>query len=603
MYARSSILPALGLLLASGITFGDPGDWSTYNGDPTGSRHNTAETELSAASVTGLEENWRFPAKGAAETIGAVHATPAVVGGEVYFGTVTATGDVATRPAFYKLAADGTLAWQYVLPERKAVPGLDIDRGAGDGTDGEDESRPDEAGDDEHATRDAIRGIMSSALVTEEGVYFGDLGGVLYGLDRNTGRELWTIDTRADSFPHAHPSNLVFASPIDADGKVVFAGGAFEQWTAGDAGYRGCTGRGFVIAVDPRTGKRAWKYDVGPEPQPLDPPIVIEDSWGEHTFHFGPATSTIWCTPSYDAETGTLYFGTDTNNSPRQSTPDDDRIDTKYACAIVAISVADGTERWVTQINAGDVWHRGMRGYDPKRGKYLDQSIGDTPKIYTIVHKGQPTRVVGAGCKNGGFYVLRASDGARLANTPVYTGPPHPPYKLPKRMLAMPGVLGGLQTGIATDGRRVFTNGVDANGLGTQETELLSLLPPTAGRVVCISGDTQREHWRHERPKVGLLGDPVASGIAVANGVVYFTTTVSGKLVALDASDGRVIKEIAVGPVWSGPSVSRGHVYVGTGNLLFAGPDMPLSPFGYRPHGALISFGLPDERADTTKDE
>jgi PQQ-like domain len=30
------------------------------------------------------------------------------------------------------------------------------------------------------------------------------------------------------------------------------------------------------------------------------------------------------------------------------------------------------------------------------------------------------------------------------------------------------------------------------------------------------------------------VGDPVASGIAVANGVVHFTTVASGKLVALD---------------------------------------------------------------------
>ena len=102
--------------------------------------------------------------------------------------------------------------------------------------------------------------------------------------------------------------------------------------------------------------------------------------------------------------------------------------------------------------------------------------------------------------------------------------------------------------------------------------------------MVAISLDTRTERWRHERPKVASLGgpppkpvftdvgDPVASGIAVANGVVYFTTVASGKLVALDAATGRVLKEIDLGPVWSGPSVSRGRVYVGTGNTLCSPP-------------------------------
>src|SRR5438270_13868524 len=103
--------------------------------------------------------------------------------------------------------------------------------------------------------------------------------------------------------------------------------------------------------------------------------------------------------------------------------------------------------------------------------------------------------------------------------------------------------------------------------------------PPTSGRVVSISLDTCEENWRHERPKVKAVGgtkekpaytdvgDPVASGIALANGVAFFTTTVSNKLVALDMARGNVLKEIDLPPVWCGPTVSRGRVYVGTGNL------------------------------------
>jgi polyvinyl alcohol dehydrogenase (cytochrome) len=577
------VIVALVLALGTPATAADPKDWSTYNGTAAGWRFNAGETSLDKATVGKLEEKWRFPAKDSELRIGSVHATPAVLDGHVYFGTVT-------QPTFYALAPDGKLKWSYALPVRAAPGGAPLDKS---GRESKEEAD--------------LPGVYGSALVTDDAVYFADLGGFLYALDRRTGKEKWKVDTRTKPFPDPHPLNGSFASPIWADGKVVFAGGAFEQWHAHKHSYRGCTGRGYLVAVEPQTGKIAWKYAVGPKPEALDPPIKIKDSWGEHVFHFGPASSTVWCTPSFDSATKTIFFGTDTNNAPRKPTTDDPRLDTRYACAIVAIDARDGSEKWATQINPGDVWHRGMRAYDPDAKRYLDQSIGDTPKVYSIDHDGKATTVVGAGCKNGGFYVLRASDGKILANTPVYTGKPtYPLDPAPdKRMLALPGALGGLQTGCATDGKSVFTNGLDALRLGTQESAAASANAPTAGRVVCISADTKSERWRHERPKtapagatlkllVKEVGDPVASGVAVANGVVYFTTTISKKLIALDGRTGEVLKEIEVGPVWSGPAVSRGRVYVGGGNVLFSSADaMTLFPHG--PNGVLISLGLPGE--------
>src|SRR5262249_6347981 len=156
---------------------------------------------------------------------------------------------------------------------------------------------------------------------------------------------------------------------------------------------------------------------------------------------------------------------------------------------------------WVTQISAGDVWTNAMRSYDPAAGRYKDQSIGDTPKIYTIPVNGTPTKVVGAGCKNGGFYVLDAKDGRILDHTPIYTGPPAYPLapEPDKRMLALPSCIGGLQTGCAMDGTTIFTNGIDALRLGSQEKQA-DIVPPTAGRVVALSLDTKIERWRHERP-------------------------------------------------------------------------------------------------------
>jgi polyvinyl alcohol dehydrogenase (cytochrome) len=567
---------------------GDARDWPMYNHDLAGSRYNPGETAIGRSNAGQLVEKWRFPTRGSDEKIGVVHATPTVVDGYVYFGT-------ATDPTFYKLAPDGKLCWAYHKPTRSGQSARVASAGA-------------QGPSHDFRFQSSSEGIMTSALVAGDTVYFGDMGGWFYALDRRTGDERWRIDARARDFPGAHPINLFFASPILADGKVIAGGGALEQLLAGGAFYRGSTGRGFLLALDPKSGRIAWKYDLGPKPERLDPPLTIKDSFGTHYFYYGPATSTIWSTPSYDAESGTLFFGTDVNTAPRRPTADDPRLHTRESCAVVALDVHTGMERWVTQIKPGDVWTNAMRAYNPEEGRHKDQSIGDTPKIYTIPVEGTPTTVVGVGCKDGGFYVLRASDGKLLDHTPIYAGPPTYPLspEPDRRMLALPSCIGGLQTGCATDGKTIFANGIDAIRLMTQERMAASGVPPTAGRVVAISLDTRTERWRHERPRVASLGgpppkpvftdvgDPVASGLAVANGVVYFTTVASGRLVALDAETGSVLKEIAIGPVWSGPSVSRGRVYVGTGNTLFTPSDSEAF-FPKKFTGELYSFGLPGE--------
>ncbi len=565
----------------------DTKDWPTYNRDVLGTRHNRGERSIGPANAGRLEEKWCFPPRDSGREIGVIHATPVVVDGCVYFGT-------ATNPAFYKLAPDGALRWSYRNPAygrqapAEASPAAALPRTA--------------------RFQQSAQGIFGSALVTADTVYFGDIGGWFYALDRATGAERWKLNARGKDFPGRHSLNCFFASPILAGGKLIVAGGTLEQVVAAFPLYPACTGRGFVMALEPKTGRILWKYDVGPKPQPLDPPIAITDSWGKHVFLYGPATSSVWCTPSFDAESGTLFFGTDVNTAPRRPTPDNPNLYTRDSDAVIALDVRGGSERWVTQLCPGDVWTNAMRSYDPAEGRYKDQSIGDTPKPCTIPVDGKPTTVVGVGCKNGGFYVLAAADGRVLAHTPIYSGPPAYPLKPAPdpRMLALPSAIGGLQTGCATDGRTIFTNGIDCVRLASQETAAGSAVPPTGGRVVALSPDTRAERWRHERPKVAALGgpkpkpvftdvgDPVASGIAVANGVVFFTTVASGKLVALDAASGGVLKEIEIGPVWSGPSVSRGRVYVGTGNTLFNADDAE----GFFPKkytGTLYSFGLPGE--------
>jgi len=588
-----SFLVAAGLgwiAAAVPVRGGDDADWPMYNRDVAGWRYNTAEKTLSPANVGGLVEQWRFPPKGADFKIGVVHGTPAVVGGRVYFGT-------ASDPAFYALNADGTLKWAYRNPAYAGEKPQPI-------------IRPTDPASRNTRFQSAPNGVLGSALVTEDSVYFGDIGGWFYCLDREMGKERWKVAARGDKFRGRHPFNAFFSSPILADGKVIVGGGTLEQVIAPVIPlYPASTGRGFVIAFDTKTGKVVWKHDVGPEPRFLSPPVEVTDGWGPHKFAYGPATSSVWCTPSFDAESGTVFFGTDVNTGPRQPTKENPELSTPDSCAVRAINVRDGKLKWNTQLNSGDVWHNGMCGYDVKTGQYKDQSVGDTPKIVTLPVDGAATKCVGVGCKNGGFYLLRAANGKIVRHTPLYKGPPNDPLSPPPdpRTLALPGVIGGLQTGCATDGRSFFTNGVDAIRLGSGDHPFRSAIPPTGGRVTATSLDLLTEHWRHERPKVTLggpspkpiftnAGDPVASGIALANGVAYFTTVGSGKLVAVDLATGKLIKELPLGPVWCGPSVSNGRVYVGSGNTLFNNYDEE-AYFPKRFTGTVFCLGLPSSGA------
>jgi glucose dehydrogenase len=87
---------------------------------------------------------------------------------------------------------------------------------------------------------------------------------------------------------------------------------------------------------------------------------------------------TVWSTPSFDAGSGTIFFGTDTNTSPRRPTAADPRAHTRESDAVIALNVSDGSEKWLTQICVGDVWTIGMRAYDPKDGRNQDHSFGET---------------------------------------------------------------------------------------------------------------------------------------------------------------------------------------------------------------------------------
>lgn len=61
----------------------------------------------------------------------------------------------------------------------------------------------------------------------------------------------------------------------------------------------------------------------------------------KHVFHYGPSTSSVWSTPSWDEESNAVFFGTDVHNSARKPSEDDARNYTEHSATVIAVNAAD----------------------------------------------------------------------------------------------------------------------------------------------------------------------------------------------------------------------------------------------------------------------
>jgi hypothetical protein len=100
--------------------------------------------------------------------------------------------------------------------------------------------------------------------------------------------------------------------------------------------------------------------------------------------------------------------------------------------------------------------------------------------------------------------------------------------------------------------------------------------------LFAISGGGSAELWQFP------TDSPIISGVAVANGVVYLQE-LDGEFHAVDAATGHGLARLMTGGQMSGPSVSRGQVYVGTGDIL----SLFFNPFGAVTPGSIVALGLP----------
>jgi polyvinyl alcohol dehydrogenase (cytochrome) len=380
--------------------------------------------------------------------------------------------------------------------------------------------------------------------------FFGDILGHVHAVDAATGRELW--ERRVDD----HPSATITGAPVYHDGTLYVPVSSLEEAIARPS-YPYCTFRGSVVALDAANGRLLWKrYTIDAPPHQIG---VTKSG----TKMFGPAGAAVWNTPTIDARRGLLYVGTG-NNYTGSSVGRSD--------AVLALSLATGRIVWSHQIVRGDAWNVGcMVGLDscpPHSGP--DSDIGAGTMLATLADGRQALFV---GLKNG---------------TVVALDPAHRGKLLWSHRIGRGSIQGGIQFGMAFDGRRLFVPISDmAHSMDASEKVRLANAGPPHPGLYALDPNDGRFIW--SMPADDVCGgrsfcDPgILAAVTAIPGAV-FAGHMDGRLRAYGASTGRVLWQYdTTQPVKTlngtmahggsigdgGPVVYHGMVYTNSGYGLY----------------------------------
>jgi alcohol dehydrogenase (cytochrome c) len=200
--------------------------------------------------------------------------------------------------------------------------------------------------------------------------------GRVIAVNRDTGEIVW--DKMVAGKQEFGGVEEFLTAPLVADGKVIVHNGA------GDGGTRG-----WVAALDVKTGNELWRFWVVPKPG--DPG---SESWKDDHNAWKTGGGGIWQTGSYDPVTNLYIVGTG-NPFPIYD-PEFRPGDNLYTNSAIAVDVATGKLAWYFQYTPNDSWD-----YDEVGVHMLhDLTVGGTRR-----------KVVTHFARNGFFYTLDRTNG------------------------------------------------------------------------------------------------------------------------------------------------------------------------------------------------
>jgi outer membrane protein assembly factor BamB len=348
------------------------------------------------------------------------------------------------------------------------------------------------------------------------------VGGTVYAatdsaavaLSAATGRQLWSRtlignDREGIDMTPGYNHGTVYVSTVPVNpNKGQYLGGA----------------KSTLWALNAATGAPEWSWDE------------VQNLWGHPGLNSGGG---LWDPPSFDRH-GNIYIGI-ANPGPigqggwpsgypwGTSRPGPDL----YTDSVVKLSPA-GKLLWYYQLTPHDLF---------------DWDLQNSP-VLTTAH-GQP--VVIDGGKAGILIELSAQTGKPLWRLPVgvHRGPgdaglltenarPASPIPLPAEFSLEPGVFGGVESQLATNGSATFAAvnnlavPLTVKGVTESSQAFRAAIPRATGEMIAVNQDTGKVEWDDHLPS-----SPYGAA-AVTNNVV-FTTTYSGHLYAFNAATGAIL--------------------------------------------------------------
>jgi len=195
--------------------------------------------------------------------------------------------------------------------------------------------------------------------------------GRVIAVNRDTGKIVWDkMIATSNEFGNRERFN---AAPITADGKVIIANGAGDAKT-----------RGWIAALDAKTGKELWRWYVVPKPGEPG-----SETWKDKNNAWKTGGGGLWQTGSYDPATRLTIWGT--GNPVPIYDPQARPGDNLYTNAAVAVNIDTGKLAWYFQYTPNDSW---------------DFDEVGVHMLYDTLIDGQLRKVVSHFGRNGFFYSL-----------------------------------------------------------------------------------------------------------------------------------------------------------------------------------------------------
>src|SRR6266550_5571743 len=270
--------------------------------------------------------------------------------------------------------------------------------------------------------------LQSTPLVEDGFMYVVDQWGVLYKIDVRSGdmgRIVWRMDPGQEKVPLSNRGAALWGNLVvsvasyparviatDKDtGKIVWEtnvadGQADLQLTAAPLAVKdkivvGAAGgdrgvRDFIVALDAKTGKVAWKNYVVPAPGEPG-----SETWKDKNNAWQTGGGAIWVTGSYDVASNQVIWGT--GNPVPMFDPTYRPGDNLYTNSLISWNPDQGKMNWYFQYTPGDPWD-----YDEVGSHILidGQIAGETRKL--ITHS----------ARNGFLYTMERNNGQTVLAKP-----------------------------------------------------------------------------------------------------------------------------------------------------------------------------------------